>query len=155
MNIIMKEEIKGFSKNEIFDLYQFIVIYESEIKNCKVDEVTKKYPDFSKSKWKKILIRVKHEQIIQNAGYKQDPPQNTLWDRNTTTARDCVTRHIRNAIAHSSIEQDTKSSCVSIVDIYPETIKGKHNKGDFSAKYSIDSNIFWQIIRIFTNTTKS
>ena len=151
----MENKIKGFSKDEIFDLYQFIVVYESDIKNCKVDNVAKKYPDFSTQKWKKILEGVEHEHVKQNAHYKQNPPKNTLWDRNSQLARDCVTRHIRDAIAHSMIEQDSKSSCVSLSDIYPETKKGKHKKGDYSAKYSLDSNIFWQIIQIFTKPTKS
>lgn len=151
----MENKIKGFSKDEIFDLYQFIVIYKSEIKDRKVDDVAKKYPEFSLKKWKKILEGVKHESVTQNEDYKQNPPKNTLWDRNSNQTRGCVTRHIRNAIAHSLIEQDSKSTCVSLSDIYPETKKGKHKKGDYSAKYSLDSNIFWQIIQIFTKPAKS
>ena len=50
----MEDKIKGFSKDEIFELYRFVEIYESDINRKYITEIRQKYPKFAKKEWNKI-----------------------------------------------------------------------------------------------------
>ena len=149
-NYVMAEKINGFSMSEIFELYRFAEIYESEIKGQKVNGVAKRYRNFSKKNWRKITEGLVHKQLKEVVNHTQEPLINTLWDNSTYIARDHVVKHIRNAFAHFSLRQDSKSSRIWLTDMYYETKTGKHQRGDISAKYSFDNIHFWKIIQIFT-----
>ena len=145
----MEDKIKGFSKDEIYELYRFVGIYESDIKNPLVDEICQKYPDFSERRWNEIMKNVNHIKVQNQNEYERDISENTLMDRNTGIERKDVMGHIRNGFAHYLIQKDSQTSRISLTDKYPKGRTGHYVVGDISAKYSFDESTFWNIIHIF------
>lgn len=152
----MAEKIKGFSKDEIFELYRFVGIYESDINGKRISEISKKYPKFAKNKWNKIKTNLTHLSVMHQEGYKGVVPPNTLFDGENGIVQPRVVTHIRNAFVHNTLEKESHYPCVFLTDTYNTSDrKGKYKKGDVSARYFFDEATFWKIIRIFTQPTKS
>ena len=157
---VMEEMISGFSKDEIFELYQFLKIYESDIKSKKLKKVILQYPRLADSEWTKLKKDLTHLSMKNQSNFKTPIPPNTLLDGEQGIVRTRVINHIRNAIVHHSFEKDSHYPLIFLTDKYNwADKKKKHKKGDFSAQYFFDENLFWKIIRIFTkpenNETKN
>lgn len=152
----MEDKIKGFSKDEIFELYRFVEIYESDINRKYITEIRQKYPKFAKKEWNKIKTNLKHLSVMHQNGYKGVIPPNTLFDGEIGIVRLRVVTHIRNAFVHNTLEKDSHYPCIFLTDKYKTTDReGKYKKGDVSARYFFDESMFWKIIRIFTQPQKS
>ena len=148
----MDKKIKGFSKDEVFELYRFVEIYESDIKARKLQEVILQYPLLADKEWEKIKSKLTHFQMKSQSAYKTPIPPNTLLDGDTGIIRPIIIAHIRNAFVHLSLEKDSQYPTIYLTDMYNRTDKeNKYKKGDLSAQYFFEEELFWKIIHLFTN----
>lgn len=142
------KNFKGFTPDEICNLYKFVCEWESQSSNTS-KVIEKDHPNYKEKYWNKILpkkmcIEKKNNNDMQQLRDSDNTPCG-VYSYDKGRYRDRIITHIRNAFCHGNLsKKDTK---VIAVDKFTQT-KKKHKNGDISAYIKLDENTFWDIVNI-------
>lgn len=145
----MKKNIRGFSPNEIVELYRYLCIFGNDLENIgSQKELVKKYPKL-KDLEKKITGFVSNYYTRESLKTIAITPMENLVSMTKCRSSKVLSflHHLRNSIAHGQIEQEGGS--VHLIDY------GKENKAKvFSARGIIKSTTLFEIINDINENIK-
>jgi len=149
----MKKQLKGFSEQEVFDLYKYLCIYENKIKILKTStEIYKQYPQLKKIEETLNLFTINYsnDEAMQILGIFV--PKGFVYCTNTKSSKVYnFLYHLRNSIAHGQIEEDNGQ--VFLIDYkFAKDKISKNYKKIFSGRGNLESSIVFKIIEIINNT---
>ena len=144
----MEDKIRGFSPDEVVELYHYLCVYESELKRVENLEIFKtKYPRLNTPLETLMGTLICNECNIETLSYVGIVPMDNLVSMTYTKGSKLLSLlyHLRNSIAHGQIEQD--SDYVFIIDYKIDYKSGKSVKR-FSARGKVKSSTLFKIIDI-------
>lgn len=151
----MEEErrLKGFSKQEIFDLYKYLCIYENKIKILKNSaEIYTRYPQLKELEnlLKLFTINYANNEGMQFLG--EFVPKDSVYCTNAKSSKTYnFLYHLRNSIAHGQIEKD--NNYIFLIDYNLTKEKNSYEiKKRFSGRGNIESSVAFNIIELINNT---
>lgn len=151
--MLMKIQLKGFSEQEVFDLYKYLCVYENKINILKNStEIYNQYPQLKKIEeiMNQFTMNYSNDEAMQVFG--SFVPKGFVYCTNTKSSKVYnFLYHLRNSIAHGQIEKDIDN--VLLIDYKFAKDRGsKKSKKIFSGRGNLDSSIVFKIIGIINNT---
>ena len=151
--MVMKKQLKGFSEQEVFDLYKYLCIYENKIKILKTStEIYKQYPQLNiiEETLNLFTINYSNDEAMQILGIFV--PKGFVYCTNTKSSKVYnLLYHLRNSIAHGQIEKENEQ--VLLIDYkFAKDRSSKRLRKVFSGRGNLDSSIVFKIIEIINNT---
>lgn len=149
----MESKIHGFSPNEVADLYNYLCVYESELKRVENLEVFNiKFP-WSKKLEAPMDTLICNECNIETLSFVGLVPMDNLVSMTYTKGSKLLSLlyHLRNSIAHGQIEQE--SGFVFIIDYKIDYKSGKDVRR-FSARGKVKTSTLFKIIDIINTNIK-
>lgn len=151
--MVMKKQLKGFSEQEVYDLYKYLCIYENKIKILKTStEIYKQYPQLNiiEETLNLFTINYSNDEAMQVLGIFV--PKGFVYCTNTKSSKVYnLLYHLRNSIAHGQIEKDNNQ--VLLIDYkFAKDRSSKRLRKVFSGRGNLDSSIVFKIIEIINNT---
>jgi len=149
----MKKQLKGFSEQEVYDLYKYLCIYENKIKILKTStEIYKQYPQLNiiEETLNLFTINYSNDEAMQILGIFV--PKGFVYCTNTKSSKVYnLLYHLRNSIAHGQIEKENEQ--VLLIDYkFAKDRSSKRLRKVFSGRGNLDSSIVFKIIEIINNT---
>ena len=145
----MEKIIHGFDANEVVELYNYLCIYESELKLIVSKEafVNRFYNHKELEQLiAGIVLNYCTKEFLKVIGLV--PVENLVSMtkcRNTKTLS--FLHHLRNSIAHGQIEKD--GDYIHLIDYVYE-----NNEKVYSARGKIKSNVIFEIVQLSENTIR-
>ena len=151
--MVMKKQLKGFSEQEVYDLYKYLCIYENKIKILKTStEIYKQYPQLNiiEETLNLFTINYSNDEAMQILGIFV--PKGFVYCTNTKSSKLYnLLYHLRNSIAHGQIEKENEQ--VLLIDYkFAKDRSSKRLRKVFSGRGNLDSSIVFKIIEIINNT---
>lgn len=151
--MVMKKQLKGFSEQEVYDLYKYLCIYENKIKILKTStEIYKQYPQLNiiEETLNLFTINYSNDEAMQILGIFV--PKGFVYCTNTKSSKVYnLLYHLRNSIAHGQIEKENEQ--VLLIDYkFAKDRSSKRLRKVFSGRGNLDSSIVFKIIEIINNT---
>lgn len=151
--MVMKKQLKGFSEQEVYDLYKYLCIYENKIKILKTStEIYKQYPQLNiiEKTLNLFTINYSNDEAMQILGIFV--PKGFVYCTNTKSSKLYnLLYHLRNSIAHGQIEKENEQ--VLLIDYkFAKDRSSKRLRKVFSGRGNLDSSIVFKIIEIINNT---
>lgn len=141
----MQKVIHGFIPNEVVDLYHFLCIYESKIKDIPNQKVLEeKFPKLKKSRklMSNIICNKCNQKSLNFIGIV--PMENLVSMTYSKSSKFLsLLHHLRNSIAHGQLEKE--GEFISLIDYEYETRNGIKEK-TFSSRGKIESTILLKFI---------
>ena len=149
----MKKQLKGFSEQEVYDLYKYLCIYENKIKILKTStEIYKQYPQLNiiEETLNLFTINYSNDEAMQILGIFV--PKGFVYCTNTKSSKVYnLLYHLRNSIAHGQIEKENEQ--VLLIDYkFAKDRSSKRLRKVFSGRGNLDSSIVFKMIEIINNT---
>ena len=151
--MVMKKQLKGFSEQEVYNLYKYLCIYENKIKILKTStEIYKQYPQLNiiEETLNLFTINYSNDEAMQILGIFV--PKGFVYCTNTKSSKVYnLLYHLRNSIAHGQIEKENEQ--VLLIDYkFAKDRSSKRLRKVFSGRGNLDSSIVFKIIEIINNT---
>lgn len=151
--MVMKKQLKGFSEQEVFELYKYLCVYENKINILRCStKIYNQYPQLKEIEdiMNMFTMYYSNDEAMQVLGIFV--PKGFVYCTNTKSSKVYnLLYHLRNSIAHGQIEKDNNQ--VLLIDYKFAIDKScKKFKKIFSGRGSLDSSIIFKIIEIINNT---